>query len=443
MFQLLQPIWLFALAGLSIPVIIHLWNRQPGRVLKIGSIALLKENTRSDKKRIQPTEIWLLLLRCLLLACLAVALAAPFLKHAATASAKGWILMDRQDLPHTYQHFKPQVDALLAAGLEFHYLEEGFKKEIFEKALQLPANTAGGTLPLYRNITELLNEQVSAQLPLYVFTDNYLHHFEGVRRPASLNLHWLTYTPDAPAAATATDTTTLRVTIFSNGYSNDARYLEAALLAVQQFSKKNISIKTVTAPADIPLQQEWLCWLADAAPPKEKKAKHVLRYAKGAALKRASFILPATGNAAFTAVALYKSIIEIDSSQPFFTACWQDGFGHPLLTVQQQDDCLYYRLYTHFDPSWNELPWSDDFPAMLYKLLYADPLPVHAAEAADRMIIDSTQLLPVAVNEKEAGKKPAVVSETRLGTFCWLIVFVLFFAERCLSFYHRKTTADG
>ncbi|MEP6750371.1 MAG: BatA domain-containing protein, partial [Bacteroidota bacterium] len=63
MFQLLQPIWLFALAGVSIPVIIHLWNRKPGKTLKVGSVALVEENILSYKKTIKLSELLLLLLR--------------------------------------------------------------------------------------------------------------------------------------------------------------------------------------------------------------------------------------------------------------------------------------------------------------------------------------------------------------------------------------------
>jgi hypothetical protein len=41
MLQLLEPIWLAAAAAISVPVAVHLWNDRRGKVLLIGSVALL------------------------------------------------------------------------------------------------------------------------------------------------------------------------------------------------------------------------------------------------------------------------------------------------------------------------------------------------------------------------------------------------------------------
>ena len=442
MLQLLQPIWLFALAGLSIPVIIHLWNRQPGKTLKVGSIALAKENRRSLKKRIRLSEILLLLLRCCLLACIALSLSGPWWSSPQNNASKGWVLIDRQELTAVYNHFKPLVDSLLQAGLEFHYFEEGFKKNNLEKALQTQAEGAGIKQSSYRGITALLNEQVNARLPLYVFTDNYLRNFGGIRPVVSLNLHWFTYTPDTINPGPVIDTASLQVTIFSRANTHDARYLQAALSALQQFSKRNIIIKTVTAAAAIPAQQDWLFWLDDALPVTAKAARNILLYAKGEPLKRASYILPA-GGPPFAAVDLYKSIIEKDTAKQFFDTRWQDGFGQPLLSVQKQNNTTYYWLYTHIDPSWNELPWSGSFPAILYQLLYTGTVHEVLAGATDKTMIDTSQSMPVLLSSKEAGSKPAVFTETKLAGICWITAFILFFAERCLSFYHRKANANG
>ena len=71
MLQLLQPIWLAAMAGIAIPVIVHLWNLRRGKVLKIGSVALLTEASRRLAWSRRITQWWLLVVRCLLLAALA------------------------------------------------------------------------------------------------------------------------------------------------------------------------------------------------------------------------------------------------------------------------------------------------------------------------------------------------------------------------------------
>ena len=441
MLQLLQPIWLFALAGLSIPVIIHLWNQRPGKTLRVGSVILVAENMVLHKKNARLTELLLLLLRCLLLACIAIALAAPLWRKQENKTAKGWILMGRTKLITAYDHFKPEIDSLLHAGFEFHYFEEDFAKADFQKALQ----TQNDTFPVkplsYWGIISLLNEQADAKLPLYVFTDNYLRNFSGNRPVVSLNLHWLTYTPDTfVVQSAAADTGVLHVTVYTPAQTNDGRYVKAALDAIHQFSKKNIITRLVNQVAEIPAQQDWLFCLSDEAIPADKKATHTLSYAKGKETPTASYILPA-GHSSFDAVELYSSIIENDTAMNFSSVNWRDGFGHPLLTMEEKNNTSYYWLYTHIDPAWNELPWSNGFPQMLYGLMYTDSNAL--ANPTDKTIIDSNQLMPVTVNEKDAGLKPALFSETKLAGIFWLIAFVLFFAERCLSFYHRKIVTNG
>jgi hypothetical protein len=442
LFQLLQPIWLFALAGVSIPVIIYLWNPQPGKTLKVGSIALVKESGLLYKKRIKPAGLLLLLLRVLLLACIALALAGPLWRNPANTASKGWVLMARPQLTATYNRFKPMVDSLLQAGLEFHYFEEGFKKDKLSTALQVQADSTGIHQPSYRGTIALLDQQADTRVPLYVFTDNYLRHFGGRRLPVSLNLHWFTYTPDTVATKPVTDTMALRVTIFTRVYANDARCLKAALDAIQQFSKRNIITEVVTAAADIPARQDWLFWLDDALPVNVHNAKNVLSYAKGRLVKRMSCILPAMEQT-FAAVSLYQSIIENDAAKQSFSTCWQDGFGHTLLSVQQEHNTAFYWLYTHIDPAWNDLPWSDNFPAILFKLLYTGRVQDVWAGAPDKTIIDSSQSMPILLSSGEAAPKPAIFTETKLAGICWLLAFLLFFAERCLSFYHLKSNANG
>ena len=441
MLQLLQPIWLFALAGLSIPVIIHLWNQRPGKTLQVGSVMLVAENLAAHKKSIQLTELLLLLLRCLLLASIAVALAAPLWRKQENNIAAGWILTGRSHVTSVYNHFKPTIDSLLQAGFEFHYFEEGFAKANFKKALETPYDSAAAKPFSYRNTIAALNEQTGAKQPLYVFTDNYLQNFSGNRPVVSLNLHWFTYTPDTVMVEQpASDTSLLHVTVYCRAQTNDGRYIKAALDAIQQFSKKNMITRLVNIAADIPAQQDWLFWLSDEAIPADKNAANVLGYARGKTISTASYVLPA-GNSSFDAVELYSSIVEKDTARQFLTLYWQDGFGRPLLAMEEKNNTSYYWLYTHIDPAWNELPWSNGFPQMLSGIMFAN---VNAlATRTGKTIIDSTQLMPVLSNEKDMRSKPALFSETKLAGVFWLVAFVLLVAERCLSFYQRKKVTNG
>ncbi|MEJ0102079.1 MAG: BatA domain-containing protein [Bacteroidota bacterium] len=64
MFQLLQPLWLYVLTGISIPVIIHFWNQRPGKILKVGSVSLITDDSKEYKRSLKLSDLLLLLLRC-------------------------------------------------------------------------------------------------------------------------------------------------------------------------------------------------------------------------------------------------------------------------------------------------------------------------------------------------------------------------------------------
>lgn len=119
--QFLYPIGLVALAGLIIPLLIHLWNVKQGKTVKIGSIALLGESSRASSKSFRINDWLLLVLRCLLLALLAFLLAQPYLKKNISGNSKnGWILADKATFPQVFKTHKKTIDSLLKKGYEIH-----------------------------------------------------------------------------------------------------------------------------------------------------------------------------------------------------------------------------------------------------------------------------------------------------------------------------------
>src|ERR1700709_2006379 len=109
---LLNPIWLYALAALSIPVAIHLWNVRPGKTLKVGSIALMNESAQKSSRSLKLHDILLLLVRCLLLALVALVSTMPlWQKQINSSTIKGWVLLPREHLKEGYGKFKPAIDS--------------------------------------------------------------------------------------------------------------------------------------------------------------------------------------------------------------------------------------------------------------------------------------------------------------------------------------------
>jgi hypothetical protein len=85
----LNPLLLLGLAGISIPIIIHLLNRRRVIPMKWAAMRFLRVAIEQNQRRLQLEDRLLLLLRCLLLAILALALARPALRATRTGSLFG------------------------------------------------------------------------------------------------------------------------------------------------------------------------------------------------------------------------------------------------------------------------------------------------------------------------------------------------------------------
>ncbi len=73
-----SPLWLWALGGVAIPIAIHLWRRQTPRIERWAAMQFLRAALDRHARRLRIESLLLLLVRCLLLALLALAVAEPF-----------------------------------------------------------------------------------------------------------------------------------------------------------------------------------------------------------------------------------------------------------------------------------------------------------------------------------------------------------------------------
>ncbi|RZS90603.1 BatA domain-containing protein [Aquimarina brevivitae] len=78
--QFLFPTYLWGLLGLAVPIIIHLWSKKEGKVIKIGSIQNLQASETKRASSIQLNELLLLLLRLLIVGLIVLAIAQPVIQ---------------------------------------------------------------------------------------------------------------------------------------------------------------------------------------------------------------------------------------------------------------------------------------------------------------------------------------------------------------------------
>jgi len=104
----LNPIAIWGLTALVIPILIHLWSKNKTREIAFGSIQFLTESSTRQSKRIQLSEIPLLLLRLLILIC-TVLLLAKWLNYETVEKQHAVLLGEGLKVPQAYSNEQTAV----------------------------------------------------------------------------------------------------------------------------------------------------------------------------------------------------------------------------------------------------------------------------------------------------------------------------------------------
>ncbi|MBS1682264.1 MAG: BatA domain-containing protein [Bacteroidetes bacterium] len=172
---LTNPIYLAALAGLAIPIAIHLLSRKEGKVIKLGSIRHIVETNTQQFKGIRLNEILLLFLRCALIVLLCFLLSG--LKCTSKPKEK-WLVVEKGlDL----KPFGLFIDSLNKEGYENHLLANGFpllkdSDNFFSKIN-------------YWKLADELNEKNLLQV--VVLAMNRIQGFDGKKTALAQNIRWI------------------------------------------------------------------------------------------------------------------------------------------------------------------------------------------------------------------------------------------------------------
>ncbi|RZL35214.1 MAG: hypothetical protein EOP00_30170, partial [Pedobacter sp.] len=265
--QFFYPIGLLALAGIIIPLIIHLWNIKQGKTLKIGSIALLGESSRASSRSFKLTDILLFILRCLLIILIGFCIAQSYITKKLNAKEKGgWILVDKARLKTVYQTNKKTIDSLLEIHYEIHDFNVGFTPLQLKDTSNIEKLDKETNLN-YTSLFNQLNHIIPAGTSVFAYQDLKLVNFGNTLPKTKFNVHWK-FLNDADSVknwfadfagkklkATSTPKQTIyevignqnpapiSVSIYNDG-NNDSKYLVAALNAIAGFSGRKILINS-------------------------------------------------------------------------------------------------------------------------------------------------------------------------------------------------------
>ena len=166
--QLTHPIYLWALAGILVPLLIHLLSRKPGKVVQVGSIRHLSDSNSRRFSSLRFNEYLLFVLRALLVVIFALLLTG--LARMKSGTAPRWVLLEPGFEP--VPGLRESLDSLQEAGYEFRYLAEGFPRMETDTGWAAPVNYA-----------YLLHSLEEKGVEAVVYAGNRLPAFLGPRRP--------------------------------------------------------------------------------------------------------------------------------------------------------------------------------------------------------------------------------------------------------------------
>lgn len=188
-----NPYWLYGLFALIIPILIHFWNKKPAENIEIGSIFLLGAAERSSLKRGMFNQLWLLLLRCLVISVFALLFVRLYVNRITQSETpEKWVLI-QSPVNAYYNGNRHNIDSLIKQGYTAHAFSSGFAEINLEKVL-VPGLLKSKKLEHEQGQFWLLLSKIDTlkhrPVEVHLYSDNQLGSFSGLRPTIRYKLHW-------------------------------------------------------------------------------------------------------------------------------------------------------------------------------------------------------------------------------------------------------------
>ncbi len=415
---LLDPRWLLALGALALPVILHLISQGTTRRVKVGSVGLLRSGKRRRARRIRPTQLLLLALRCMLLIALALALAGLMFDRLAPGSDRVWGLMSASVAA---ERAAGRLDDDVATRLEV--LRNAGSLRRLQPGLPVvtswsePTEDGVGVLASPGHAEDVWSylREAAVVAPhdtrFEIFAHDRVAHLAGARPTLSAPVTWHSIDPirtpgraqkNLPVFSTkgATEPSTLvpaslKVMVrHSSDRAEDAAYMTAAVRSVAGIppwttdgrSTLELAVEAGEPEgldADGDGNANVLIWLADEPLPARwetaVRAGAILLKDRGGPWSECATSVAVNdgrGNGyrpplVFLRARCMASDVVVAAAEDLATdhAVWRDARGQTVLSRARRDAGLAWTLAGRFHPDWSSLVLSAAFPRWLSRWL--------------------------------------------------------------------------
>ncbi|NIJ55038.1 BatA domain-containing protein [Dyadobacter arcticus] len=119
--EFLQSSWLWGIAAVTIPVIIHFWNQKKGKTIQWAASRWLLDKTTLNHRSIRLHEIPLMLIRCLLVTLLALILSKPLINWLTNSAPKQTIHLVQPEQT-LVSNFRFELETALKKGEKVYWI---------------------------------------------------------------------------------------------------------------------------------------------------------------------------------------------------------------------------------------------------------------------------------------------------------------------------------
>jgi hypothetical protein len=478
------------MAGIIIPIAIHLWNVRQGKILEVGTIRFMEPSQKKRASNLRIAEWLLLLLRCLTILLFAIVMAGPIWKKGADKDEKGWLLMAPNDLLEAYEQKSFIIDSLLKNGYRLHAFEPDFKTiNLGDSDLNKTDSALLAVTPNYWSLATELSATAPLGIELAIISSNRLRYFKGNKPVLNRSINWMFFqdtalqqvsisnawqsTDDSIGILLANassklisyntkfissksnqekefsfknsegkqtiryqdqqpvlvDTNTIRIAIYSDQYVHDISYVTAALKAIRDFTRRKIRYDVFQTVAAIPQESDLIFWLSESQIPARFSGR-ILSYQKGILHQEQGFLY-GIHSISETPIELYQYV---KTDQKNLSAIWENGKGFPILAIDTLADHRYL-LFTHFNPAWNNLIWTNRFAEWMLPFVF-NGLPLQSV--GDTRMIDPGQIQFSRSDSSIPVKNVFFTNTKSVANIFWFLLLLLFIIERILSFTSKK-----
>lgn len=292
--QFTNPIWLWALSGLAIPVGIHLLSRTEGKTMYIGSLRYLKDSPAARFRHLRLNEIGLLLLRCALLALIVFLLAGLTVNF--NSEVRKWIVIEKGI--ENSEHYGPMIDSLEKHGFETRLLKPGFPLlkdsadnqqglDYWGAAEKLRAMDLDSVIVVsYGYVNQFRGERISLPASISWFVDepradnfvawkvsnNVDSVFTRTGHTSSTVTRFETKKEHAVPENKNTVADTVKISLFSDKeFTYDQKTLTATIDAIQTITPHTLIVSLKSKDELNPADSSWIIWLSHEAFPIDYK----------------------------------------------------------------------------------------------------------------------------------------------------------------------------